>query len=91
MNVSIFVIVIGSFFILRSECFLMPASLSYICSTVLQTVFVLFASQLTAPLPFSMRTASSNYHFHLFSICFAFRSEILPSFEIRSEIKFLID
>ena len=29
MNVSIFVIVICSFFILRSECFIMPASLSY--------------------------------------------------------------
>ena len=29
MNVSIFVIVIGSFFILRSECFIMPTSLSY--------------------------------------------------------------
>ena len=29
MNVSIFVIVIGSFFISRSECFIMPASLSY--------------------------------------------------------------
>ena len=29
MNVSIFVFVIGSFFILRSECFIMPASLSY--------------------------------------------------------------
>ena len=28
-NVSIFVFVIGSFFILRSECFIMPASLSY--------------------------------------------------------------
>ena len=30
----------------------------FICSTVLQTVFVLFASQLTAALPFSMRTSS---------------------------------
>ena len=29
MNVSIFVIVIGWFFILRSECFIMPTSLSY--------------------------------------------------------------
>ena len=65
MNGSIFVIVIGSFFILRSECFITPTSLSYwlnkkefICSTVRQTVFVLFASQLTAALPFSMRTSS---------------------------------
>ena len=38
-------------FILRSECFIMPASL--------QTVFVRFTSQLTAGLPFSMRTSSS--------------------------------
>ena len=30
----------------------------FICSTVLHTVFVLFASQLTAALPFSMRTSS---------------------------------
>ena len=30
----------------------------FICSTVLQTVFVLFALQLTAALPFSMRTSS---------------------------------
>ena len=30
----------------------------FICSAVLQTVFVLFASQLTAALPFSMRTSS---------------------------------
>ena len=65
MNVSIFVIVIGSFFLLRSECFIMPTSLSYdfnekefICLTVLETVFVLFALQLTAALPFSMRTSS---------------------------------
>ena len=29
-----------------------------ICLTVLHTVFVLFASQLTAALPFSMRTSS---------------------------------
>ena len=28
-NGSIFVIVIGSFFLLRSECFIMPTSLSY--------------------------------------------------------------
>ena len=33
----------------------------FICSTVLQTVFVLFASQLTAALPFSMRTSSVIY------------------------------
>ena len=32
----------------------------FICSTVLLTVFVLFASQLTAGLPFSMRTSSIN-------------------------------
>ena len=30
----------------------------FICLTVLHTVFVLFASQLTAALPFSMRTSS---------------------------------
>ena len=30
----------------------------FICSTVLHTVFVLFASQLTAALPFSVRTSS---------------------------------
>ena len=64
LNVSIFVIVIGSFFIFRSGCFIIPKSLSYwlikkfICSTVLHTFFVLFASQLTAALPFSMRTSS---------------------------------
>ena len=37
----------------------------------------------------------SNYHFHLFSLCFAFPSEILTYvyaiFEIQSEIKLLID
>ena len=33
----------------------------FICSTVLQTVFVLFASQLTAALPFSMRASSHSY------------------------------
>ena len=32
----------------------------FICSTVLQTVFVLFASQLTAALSVSMRTSSNN-------------------------------
>ena len=32
----------------------------FICLTVLHTVFVLFASQLTAALPFSMRTSSNN-------------------------------
>ena len=65
LNVSILVTVIGSFFIFRCECFIIPTSLSYkrsyqkfICSTVLHTLFVLlFASQLTAALP-SMRTSS---------------------------------
>ena len=32
----------------------------FICSTVLHTVFIIFASQLTAALPFSMRTSSNN-------------------------------
>ena len=32
----------------------------FICSTVLHTVFVLFASQLTAALPFSMSTSSQQ-------------------------------
>ena len=31
----------------------------FICSTVLHTVFVLFALQLAAALPFSMRTSST--------------------------------
>ena len=33
----------------------------FICSTVLHTVFVLFASQLTAALLFSMRTSSITH------------------------------
>ena len=39
---------------------LLTLSKKFICLTVLHTVFVLFASQLTAALPFSMRTSSNN-------------------------------
>ena len=67
MNVSIFVIVIDRFifyitlgvFHNASKSKLLTLIKKLICSTVLQTVFVLFASQLTAALPFSMRTSSN--------------------------------
>ena len=40
---------------------LLTLKTKFICSTVLHTLFVLFASQLTAALPFSMTTSSTTH------------------------------
>ena len=65
MNVTycdqfIFYITLGVFYNANKSKLLTLIKKEFICSTVLQTVFVLFTSQLTTALPFSMTTSSPS-------------------------------